>query len=161
MMAKVNYSKLFRMAWEAARHAKNVFGGKASEYFAMALKAQWTALKIRQAKEAETEKQIAAEMAASQVTKKQAMNNREFNDIEVTLTNIEFDLRVEYGEYYNYYFETTDGKQLVWHTCPSGYRGSTAYKLNQAGEGSKFLLSFNKRNDGKINYVTAKAMVMA
>lgn len=152
-------TKIFKTAWMLARHGKNVFGGKASDYIASALTIKWAEYKAKAAKQAAELAEVSAEFAARKASFKTTMSTRDSEDVSVKLVRIADRFETEYGCYYNYIFEAADGEQLVWHTLYKSYRGSTTSKLQ---EGSSYSISLNRKGqdrltrDEMINYVTVQ-----
>lgn len=153
----INLKSIFNKAWGVSKHAKNVFGGNASDYFAEALKQSWVSYKATQAREAVEFEKYRQERIASKKLFSNKMSNRDVQDLTVTVDAIEDDVRVDYGKYIDIYFKDEQGNMYDWHTLDSTY---TVRKLE---EGKEVSISFNFKNQQSaiaeyINYVTAKTL---
>lgn len=150
-------TKIFKTAWVLARHGKNIFGGKASDYIASALTIKWAEYQAKAAKSLSELKAVSAELATNKANFKRTLNNLDGKNVTATLVRIADKFETEYGCYYNFVFETESGEQLVWHTLYKAYKGATTAKLH---EGNVYSISFNRKgndrytNDQMISYVT-------
>jgi hypothetical protein len=157
-MMEINFKSIFNTAWNNAKHAKNIFGGKASEYFAISLKLSWASFKATQARDTEETRKDAAERIASKKSFASKMDNRDVKNLKVMVDAIEDDVRVAYGKYIDVYFKDVQGNTYDWHTLESNY---TVSKL---AEGKEVTISFNFKNqhslfgEKHINYVTANVL---
>lgn len=150
-------TKIFKTAWELARHGKNVFGGKASDYIASALTIKWAEYQAKASKQADEAAAVEDEIATRRANFKTTLNNRDSKNVTATLVRIADKFETEYGCYYNFVFETESGERLVWHTLYKSYKGATTAKLH---EGNVYSISFNRKghdrytDDEMISYVT-------
>lgn len=152
---------IFNSAWGVSKHAKNIFGGKAADYFAEALKQSWTSYKAMQARYAAEAEKDRQSRIASKKSFADKMDNRDVKDLKVTVDAIEDDVRVTYGTYIDVYFKDQDGQTYDWHTLDSNYTVSKLF------EGKEVTISFNFKDEPSlfgekhINYVTANALAVA
>lgn len=152
---------IFNSAWNTSKHAKNVFGGKASEYFAEALKQSWTTYKATLAKDAEEAKKDRQSRITFKKSFATKMDNRDVKNLKVIVDAIEDDVRVAYGKYIDVYFKDENGQTYDWHTLESSY---TVRKLEVDKEVE---ISFNFKNqqslfgEKHISYVTAQVAQLA
>lgn len=134
----MNMQKLMRNAWGIAKHAKNVFGGKASQYIAEAMKQAWNEAKAKAAEDAKAHAEFMAEVAADEANRKARFNNRDCNGVMVTFVRAEQWEDTPYGMKFVYEFEDAEGNWLNWITLSTGY---TARRFQ---DGQQYSISFNK-----------------
>ena len=143
---KFDTSKIMKAAWQLAKHGKNVFGGKASDYFVSALQITWADKKAAQAKSEAENKAYFAELAA----KKNRKNVKDMENVSVTLNRVELDHDSAYGRYYNYIMVDAQGNEYDWITNA----GWTAKKIEDK---KNVTISYNfkinqRQSDGTVNH---------
>lgn len=143
---KFNLAGIMKNAWAIARHAKNVNGGKASEYFALSLKQSWAEAKARQAKN---------EAELKPVAKPSFSKDREVEDLTVTFLREGTRRDTFYGPVAEFTFADSKDNYYTWTTSLNGYA------VRKLVAGKQFTISFNRKLnhgefDGDINYVIVK-----
>lgn len=152
-MTTFNFSKIMIQAWSVARHMKNVTGGKAVDYIGAAMKQSWSEAKARAAKQAAEIAEWKKEDMQRKSDKQAFFNNRDVEDLSVTLKRVELARDSFYGQYYTYIFSDENGQSYDWTTT----KGISQKKIDAT---DSFVITFNIKSQylggTNINYVTVK-----